>query len=562
MPAGSAGTGHLSVTSACDDAVNGLGVKYMIVSDVSDIHAVLAPHLRLARDRDPLISMLHAASPPDSGDDEDLEDDHFPASGGDRWAAQPANGTPAATETSRSKPQNIQFNRAAAASTAPHIFERDDAPPLPPPPSALSLLLQQHGGAGGPAGAPSAPPVRLRIFGAVPGGVQSIDAPSDATFAQVIALLVPSGHAGGYDLLMADSDGDPDDDIKPPREKAIVDFGRDFYLKRNGKPLGGESVGGASAAEKRRKASTLGTLRVRLPTEAFGQRLGEWSVDLPYKGERTLGDLMRDVCRLQRVRLHPERHVFYLPSKDNGGGGVTGEPLSMGLRLSDVKLPHNEASGSLEIAMCPKPYADQRAADAALQNADASASGGSVGRSPGSGGGGGSSGGKKGSGMLTLEPVFSNVTAILYQEYSVVKINRRGVRQPRVLGLDNQKFRNIAPANAREDEHAPTSLRDRGLKLFGLRQLESGTKHAFFHMADLIEARLIGGETPCDFTVAFKGHHEGERKESRDGSHHSDDVKQYRYEAESPQAAAEIVAKLTHISTLYEASLRESSKRG
>ena len=35
----------------------------------------------------------------------------------------------------------------------------------------------------------------------------------------------------------------------------------------------------------------------------------------------------------------------------------------MGLRLSDVKLPHNEASGSLEIAMCPKPYADQRAAD-------------------------------------------------------------------------------------------------------------------------------------------------------------------------------------------------------
>ena len=63
-------------------------------------------------------------------------------------------------------------------------------------------------------------------------------------------------------------------------------------------------------------------------------------------------------------------------------GGVTGEPLNMGLRLSDVKLPHNEASGSLEIAMCPKPYADQRAADAALQNADASASGGSVGRSP------------------------------------------------------------------------------------------------------------------------------------------------------------------------------------
>ena len=61
------------------------GVKHMIVSDVSDIHAVLAPHLRLLRDHDPLISMLHAASPPDSGDDEVEEDDHFTAGGGDRW---------------------------------------------------------------------------------------------------------------------------------------------------------------------------------------------------------------------------------------------------------------------------------------------------------------------------------------------------------------------------------------------------------------------------------------------------------------------------------------------
>ena len=41
--------------------------------------------------------------------------------------------------------------------------------------------------------------------------------------------------------------------------------------------------------------------------------------------------------------------------------------------------------------------------------------------------------------------IFSDVTASRYKEYQVVKVNKRGVRQDRILGIDRQKIYNIAP---------------------------------------------------------------------------------------------------------------------
>ena len=40
--------------------------------------------------------------------------------------------------------------------------------------------------------------------------------------------------------------------------------------------------------------------------------------------------------------------------------------------------------------------------------------------------------------------VFSDVTAARYKEYAVIKVNKRGVRQERVLGIDRERFYNIA----------------------------------------------------------------------------------------------------------------------
>ena len=130
--------------------------------------------------------------------------------------------------------------------------------------------------------------------------------------------------------------------------------------------------------------------------------------------------------------------------------------------------------------------------------------------------------------------------AMLYKEYNVVKVNKRGVRQSRVIGLDNHKFRNMAPANAREDERAATSVRDGALKWFGLRQHDTGTKHPFFYMQDLIDAWLVSGHDPRAFCVVF-------RERDEQNSQKSGKRKEHHYEAESAHEAAEIVAKLTHV---------------
>ena len=62
---------------------------------------------------------------------------------------------------------------------------------------------------------------------------------ADATFVAVIRFVLAKAGGGAaaepasaYELLMADADGDIDDDILPPRDKPVVDFGNDFALRR------------------------------------------------------------------------------------------------------------------------------------------------------------------------------------------------------------------------------------------------------------------------------------------------------------------------------------------
>ena len=56
-------------------------------------------------------------------------------------------------------------------------------------------------------------------------------------------------------------------------------------------------------------------------------------------------------------------------------------------------------------------------------------------------------------------------------------------------------------------------------------------------MQDLDRVWLVGGEKPCDFCVVFRDPHDARQR------------KEHRYEAETPQAAFEIVKKLLHISS-------------
>ena len=104
-------------------------------------------------------------------------------------------------------------------------------------------------------------------------------------------------------------------------------------------------------------------------------------------------------------------------------------------------------------------------------------------------------------GINTEDFVFSDVTAAQYKEFSVVKINKHGKRQQRILGIDRERFYNLA--HSREDPHGTSTtkalewsarkVREAAAE-FGLRQsgLNSGTKHAFRPMRDALDARGIG----------------------------------------------------------------------
>jgi len=145
--------------------------------------------------------------------------------------------------------------------------------------------------------------------------------------------------------------------------------------------------------------------------------------------------------------------------------------------------------------------------------------------------------------------IFSDQTAARYKEFNVVKVNKRGVRQDRVLGIDRERFYNKTRS---EDDAETSSLRNGLLKTVGLRQSASGTKHPEFNMRDLLSVQLLpqaaGGysfERGKEFCCVFKDPEDPSKQ------------KQYHYEAMSAHDAAEIVAKLDYLMNMQ---MQESSR--
>ncbi|KAJ4462742.1 hypothetical protein PAPYR_759 [Paratrimastix pyriformis] len=104
--------------------------------------------------------------------------------------------------------------------------------------------------------------------------------------------------------------------------------------------------------------------------------------------------------------------------------------------------------------------------------------------------------------------VFSEVTASQYKEYTVIKINKYGLRQERVLGLDCDKVYNIVAKHS---------------GLFNLKR----PKRAWHFVDDL--QGIEEGPGPVQFVLEFLS---------------QGDTTRYRYEAASPVERAEIVARL------------------
>jgi hypothetical protein len=459
------------------------------LSDPSILGLLVDPHLKAARTRDAMLSMMNINSPnasdPDSSDDEiQEEEDRVPrprwsrvSGGGADVDAAPASARPQAMQQRQQpqQPQRIQFRKSdAKAGGAAFVFEREEPPQATTGESALTALLGQRGGGaggGGAAAAPSGPPTTIKVYG-TPSGTMTLEVPEDSSMLQVIRHVLSKagsdpGTSSAYELLTADEDGDPEFTVD--RDKPVSDFGNEYAMRKASAKVAAaqeaaEAVAAAptgGAGQAAQSSPRRMVMRVHLPREAFGQRLGQWVIKQPYRGEMALADVMNEVCRLQRVRLHPNRHVFV---KDGSA-----EPLDMSARLREIELPLT-ASGEPEIRVMPRPYADQTPSRPAGAHGGMGARG-----ADGSGGEGlaGRGGGSEAKGG-TIDMVFSNASAILYKEYNVTKLNRRGVRQQRVVGIDNHKFRNLAPANARDDNLGHSSFRDGALKWFGIRQQDTG----------------------------------------------------------------------------------------
>lgn len=143
----------------------------------------------------------------------------------------------------------------------------------------------------------------------------------------------------------------------------------------------------------------------------------------------------------------------------------------------------------------------------------------------------------------------------------MVKVNRRGTRQERVLGIDRECVYNIARStsgggDAREKalgaeiSFATSSLRDGLLKSVGLRTAQDGTKNPRRFIRDLLDVYTNDGE-PSTFTLLFKENQDL----GKEGS------KGQNYDAASPHEAVEIVAKLTYLMSMHQVRTQRLTDR-
>lgn len=506
----------------------------MDISAKEALDFVIQAYVAAAAEREDL-ELLHLLStspdsrPPSSDEfsDDDLETFGKPV--GRVSAADPAPATPddAAKKTPQ-KDSKIVFS--ADQPSDAFVFAREEVPQLDPeaepPTSALSAMLSSGGGSSGSGGKE----VQLRIFGdPIPGDPLDILVPERATIAQVITVALNEYmrlnnmemlflESVDFELLMAEDDGFLDDEMpKLVRTQIIGDVAWEFFsLRKYDKPQDLSARG--TGAEQ--KAPMM--LRIFLPSETHGQKGQNRSILIRAEPETLLSELMQIVCKKPTVQLDPAKHVFKRDADDEKELNI-----SSPCEAAEHDLTTNE-SGQRQLWLAARVYED-----APRQQ-----------------------GLRPGSRSVDQEPetnvasetdiIFSDVTAARYKEYNVVKINKRGVKQERVLGIDRERFYNIARSGS-SDETAEkagggSTLRDWGLKTVGLRSATGGTKHPFHHIRDIDSVsrpRDQDGKETCSFCCVFKDPLEESRR------------KEYQYEAASNYEAAEIVAKINHLIQLH-----------
>jgi len=240
-----------------------------------------------------------------------------------------------------------------------------------------------------------------------------------------------------------------------------------------------------------------------------------------------LRELMQQVCAKPNVYLDPDKHVFVLLPQASGN-----EELDLDTTAVEklFKLPAFDAAE-------PKLYIRQRRYEDAPRKKRCATL-----RAP--------SEAHARDEKKDTDFIFSETTASRYKEYNVVKVNKRGVKQERVLGIDQQRLYNIARPDLEADSGLADGLREWGLKTIGLRY-SGGTKHPSHLIRDIHNVCMDHDDPGAPgraFTCTIRDPFELGYS------------KVYRYEASTNHDAAEIVAKLQHLIKLHKSQKVPSSR--
>ncbi|KAL1499823.1 hypothetical protein AB1Y20_012508 [Prymnesium parvum] len=570
----------------------------MEVSSVEALERAVRPHLQLHADRDANLELLHLlnASPESScsassyegdSDDAGLDDSTIPENGCTHGAAdgQPTRHPEGHLEAIREYSANQRKLKQPKAPAMPsRMPSRGPAPAkqqrvLFGKAGAERSAFQRKQPAGGEAKAVvsalsaavqhlrksddiDAPPaaagklITIKVFGhMLPGnGPVSLNVSEKANMGYVVKTVL-SRHTKGVDaeectLLMAESDGEPEEGMPALRlDQPIGEFGQTTFALR--KVAGGKKQGGAGDSEpSTTSAMWADKIRIYLPAESHGQRLKQRSIVHKVENEAIiLADLLIVICKKEKVQLDPSKHVFRRALAEASTGET--DELDMYSSLKSLKLSGGE-NGEPALVVAPRTYEDSpmpipqqvrkesRSVLGEGEIEDASHIG---------------------------DFIFSDQTAARYKEFMVVKVNKRGVRQDRVLGIDRERVYN----KTRMDDDGETSFRNGLLKVAGLRQSAGGTKHPEFNMRDLLGVHIVtpsgafaGVAVACRSGWGGVGWCERSKevccvfKDPEDPSKQ----KQYHYEAMSNHEAAEIVAKLDYLMQMQnQASIHNNSLR-
>ena len=125
---------------------------------------------------------------------------------------------------------------------------------------------------------------------------------------------------------------------------------------------------------------------------------------------------------------------------------------------------------------------------------------------------------------------FTELTASNYVEYDIVKVNRHGTKQRRILGVDRDKIYNLQPKNGKKVRQMSITA----ATLLDPQDVE--TKRRFHRIADVKRVAVVRGAPRAAYIVFQGGLGEGEPA--------------YTYEFEDAEVCVECVARIQFLVAL------------